>query len=169
MRQVWFFGVPLLIAALVGCGSPEGKLESKAAECQKAFNEMQKERIFYVEPKKYWVKNKQFAAKVDFDVTKTDSLVTPFVGRIDVMQFYGVVTSETKAAVEKLPVIDFADGITRSVRISFVFKDGAWIEKGSRSNHEKGPKPIFTADRPDAIAFEENIFKDDPQLSKCLF
>lgn len=169
MRQLWFFGALFLTAALVGCGSPEGKLESKAAECQKAFNEMPKERIFYVEPKKYWVKNKHFSTKVDFDVTKTDSLVTPFVGRIDVTQFYGVVTSETKEAVEKLPVIDFADGMTRSVRLNFVFKDGVWIEKGSRSKYEKGPKPIFTAGSSDAIEFEANIFRDDPQLSKCLF
>jgi len=157
MRQLWFFGVLLLTAALVGCGSPEGKLESKAAECQKSLNEMPKERIFYVETKKYWVKNKHFSTKVNFDVIKTDSLVTPFIGRIDVMQFYGVVTSETKADVEKLPVIEFSDGMTRSVRLNFVFKDGVWIEKGSRINYKKWPKPIFTADSPDATEFEENI------------
>jgi hypothetical protein len=169
MRQLWFLCALFLVAALGGCGSPEGKLESKASECQKAFNEMPKERIFYAEPMKYWVKNKQFVTKVDFDVTKTDSLVTPFIGRIDVAQFYGVVTSATKEAVAELPVVDFSDGITHSVRLSFVFKDGAWIEKGSRSKYEKGPKPIFTADSSDAIEFEANIFRDDPQLSKCLF
>lgn len=169
MRQVWFLGALFLTVVLCGCGSPEGKLESKAAECQNAFNEMPKERIFYVESKKYWVKNKQFATKVNFDVIKTDSLVTPFIGRIDVTQFYGVVTSATKEAVAELPVVDFADGMTHSVRISFVFKDGSWIWKSSRASYEKGPAPIFTADKPDAIEFEENIFKNDPLLSKCLF
>lgn len=169
MRQRWL-GVALCGAVfLAGCGDPQSKLAAKAAECQKAFDAMPRERVFFVDSEKHWVKNQQFVTKVDHDVIKTDSLVMPFTGRIDVAQFYGIVTADTQAGAEALPVVDWADGRTRSVRLNFVFKDDGWTFKDGHINYEKGPAPVFTADRPDAFEHAANVFKGDPQLAKCVF
>lgn len=166
MRQRWLWVALCGVVFLAGCGSPQSKLESKADDCKKAFESRDKVKTFFVESEKHWVKNEQFSVKSSYDVRKTDSVVMPFTGKIEIAELWGFVTAQSKEAVDNLPVVADIDGRTKIIGINFIYKDGAWVFKSGYQRSIKVTSPD-TGTMP--IEISEKEFRDNKTMSKCLF
>lgn len=128
-RFVWLVvagHVAICSTALAGEVEAVKQFESRVTRCKTAVDS-KLEQVAYVEAQKKWVKRIQSPAKLSYDVTRTDSLVTPLKGVIEIFSKRSFQTFENEADAIAGNV-DFRDrGTSELLKLEFGYRSGEWV------------------------------------------
>lgn len=153
---------PWLIV-LAGCAKkqePEAKKEVDPVQSfrlvvegvqQKATSTMP---VYYNHWKKGWAKRKIIISDVKYDVVKTDSLVSPFVGKLDLsvtLQQSSFFLSREQAEVATSFSFDPPGSLnTSECRVQYALQEGKWVIKNRECRDFEGAWNGISKNEPDS-------------------
>lgn len=141
--------LPLLASAQV---DPVQSFEKIVATCQAAFDDRPPYTVQFDNREKKWRKRAVSPQKITYDVRKTDSLVSPLVG---IMQLEGVsyvASADSEEAAKSLQIPpDTENAVLTKTTIDFSFQSGQWIVKGGRDSMYARGKPGLGFDLKDGM------------------
>ena len=159
--------VALLIAMSTGIqAAPLDDFKVIVAKCRESLADRANPEVLYQSNKQDWMKIVTGPSKVTFDVRKTDSLVTPFSGKIEIALSVATGRASSEAAATALDLAPGKKGAYLRIKtISFsYFEDGNKWEATramSRSSEqltdsgEMGSEFVFSTDRDGILKYRE--------------
>lgn len=102
------------------------EFEAIVARCREAYASRGLEEVVFAEAAKSWVKRVYAPASIAYDVRKTDSLVSPLVGHIEISQAVAAERAADEAAASALVVPIDGRSTRRTFRINFAHQGGKW-------------------------------------------
>jgi hypothetical protein len=113
---------------------PLKDFELIVAKCVAWNKQLESERVAFNERSNKWGKQVNSPAKISYDVKKTDSLVSPFSGSIDIENIAFVESAESEDAVKAKPISpDNSPAMSSIFNLSFAMQGGKWIATGGNS------------------------------------
>lgn len=115
---------------------PLKDFELIVARCVTSNKKLENERVAYNERTKKWGKQVNSTAKITYDVKRTDSLVSPFSGRIDIVSITFLESAETEDAAKAKPISPENSTARESTfNMNYAMQGGKWIATGGNSIH----------------------------------
>lgn len=114
---------------------PLSEFKKIVNKCSSGFDKKQTSKVFFLPKLSKWNKKEIDASQINFDVTKTDSLVSPYTGKITVFESnrWGVpVESETDAS--SIAIDENSSATKSETTITYAYQDAKWILKTAKSN-----------------------------------
>ena len=105
---------------------PLAEFELIVNRCKQAFDTRASVEVVYAEPAQSWVKRIHAPAVISYDVKKTDSLVSPLVAYLEVIEATAAERGVNEAAAASLNA-SLEDKAMRSTRrVNFAYRDNTW-------------------------------------------
>lgn len=147
---------------------PVQSFEKIVSTCQSAFDARPPFTLLFDQRTSEWIKYQKSPAKITYDVRKTDSLVAPVVGMMNVEDatFMGASSSED-AAKELLIPPDTARAVLTKTTVNFSFQGGRWLVKGAKETMYSRGKPRMGFDT--SNGFDEQWSREQLQNPKTIW
>jgi hypothetical protein len=164
-----------LVVALPTIGmaqvDPVQSFEKIVSTCQSAFDARPPFTLKFDERTSEWIKYQELPAKITYDVRKTDSLVAPVAGILNVEEatFMGSSASEETAGNLVIP-LDTPRAVLTKTAINLSFQGGRWLVKGAKETmySRRKPRMGFDADGYDEQITRDRLKKGTSIWPKCL-
>jgi len=115
---------------------PLTDLDDVIRRCKEAFDQRPVIAVAYAGALNAWVKRQYMPVSVTFRARKTNSVVSPYVAQIDVVELAAAQRGEDEQSVRALDV-SLDENVMRSTRrINLAFQDNAWTVIGGASTVE---------------------------------
>lgn len=105
---------------------PLDQFELIVAACKAQMATTERVEVAYVEAAKTWVKRAVLPPAVAFDVRKTDSLVSPLIGILQIRQGVSSQRAGDEMAANALEPATFTRPFMRSWRFEYSWRSNAW-------------------------------------------
>jgi|CXWL01.1.fsa_nt_gi hypothetical protein len=173
MRIVKPTSLMLVLATAAGLayGEPLADFESITKKCRQAFDTRHPIEVVYVARSKAWVKRVYGPTRVAYDVRKTDSLVSPFLGYIEIVELIAVDRAADEATATALqPSLD--NKVSRlTQRLNFAYRDSLWTLVDGTMGMEYKSEPDGRFSPPDTtvrLTKESIVLKATGPAAACL-
>ena len=104
------------------------EFQAQVNMCAKAFAARPATEVVYVTAVNSWVKRVYAKAQVRYDVRKTDSLVSPLIGTIEITDAIASLTAMDEQTAATLdPSLAARKRLTFVTRMRFAYQSGRWV------------------------------------------
>ena len=125
----------LLVALCIDAhAEPLTDFEAIVDQCKKAFDARPTVEVAWTEAAKSWVKRVYAPIKITYDVQKTNSLVSPFSGYIEITEAVAAKVGLDEASAQALDVSINDEGMRTIRRLNYALRGGAWDIVDGREN-----------------------------------
>jgi hypothetical protein len=131
--RIKLFASALLTASVMAVSSAHadalGDFKTIAANCRKVLDARPRTEVVYIEITKQWVRRLRAPVTIRIDVKKTDSLTSPYTGKIEIEELTNAergVDEQSAAATQ--PSLVTKGALQQVNKINFVFREdsGEW-------------------------------------------
>lgn len=146
---------------------PLSEFEAIVKRCKDAYDVRPAYEVDYIEKQKSWVKRAYSNAKITYDVRRTDSLVSPYSGHVEVLVVVAVKAASDEQDAKALEVSLDERPIRLIDRVNYLYQGGAWaVASGSskmdiRRDGRYGNDTAFEKSR-------EQMLKTTGPLQACI-
>lgn len=132
--------------------------------CSAAFAERPTVEVTYAELAKSWVKRVYGSAKVAYDVKKTESLITPLIGHIEIADAVAVLRGDNEqAATELEPSLLGKEGQQTLTRLNFGYQNGRW----EFIDANRTTKPNRVDAKTYSVKLDKTVFSTKAAIGSC--
>ena len=129
-RHLIAFGIAL--TGIASQAEPLAEFDVVVARCQQAFSERPMTEVAYAQAAGSWVKRLYAPSSISFQVQKTNSSISPFVGRIEITEMAAARRGDDEETVRTLDV-SMDENVLRTVRsIHFAYQGNGWVALGAK-------------------------------------
>jgi len=148
---------------------PVSEFKEIVVRCKDEFALQPETETKYSANRRAWIKWIRTPVEVSYDVRKTDSLVAPLSGYIEVVEVYSRKSSDDEQTAKSLEVSLNEDAVRNVTRIDFINKDGRWEFSSATFSGQIRRSPSFPFDRARWIARSRaELIKSESPIVACV-